>query len=395
MRKTMTDRGVAALKPRTQRYAVSDPELNGHWIRVQPSGAKSYVAVTRSPAGKQLWTTVGAADAISIGEARKAARVILERVRAGLPPIEPKAESFSSVADNWMKRHVEAGGLRSAKEIKRLLDVHVLPHWRDREFTAIRRSDVATLLDRVEDNHGQRQADYVLNVTRSIMNWYAARNDDYGAPIVRGMKRQKVATRARILDDDELRVIWKQAEANGTFGAILRLCLLTGQRSRKVSTMRWDDLSDTGEWNVPKQAREKDTGGVLVLPEVAIAIVRERNRMGDNPHVFAGRGNGPFTGYGASKATFDSKLPPGTPHWTVHDLRRTARSLMARAGVPSDHAERVLGHAMEGVERIYDRHHYRDEKADALRRLARLIDGIVHSRSADVLPMKHRRAKRR
>jgi hypothetical protein len=44
MRRTMTDKGVAALKPRAQRYAVGDPELRGHWIRVQPSGAKSYVA---------------------------------------------------------------------------------------------------------------------------------------------------------------------------------------------------------------------------------------------------------------------------------------------------------------------------------------------------------------
>ena len=59
------------------------------------------------------------------------------------------------------------------------------------------------------------------------------------------------------------------------------------------------------------------------------------------------------------------------PQWQLHDLRRTARSLMSRAGVRPDIAERVLGHAISGVEGVYDRHPYRDEKADALRRSLR------------------------
>lgn len=75
--------------------------------------------------------------------------------------------------------------------------------------------------------------------------------------------------------------------------------------------------------------------------------------------------------------------------WTIHDLRRTARSLMSRAGVLSEHAERVMGHAIGGVEGVYDRHSYFDEKADVLARLAALIDSIVHPR-ANVVAMKKR-----
>jgi len=67
---------------------------------------------------------------------------------------------------------------------------------------------------------------------------------------------------------------------------------------------------------------------------------------------------------------------------------------MSRAGVPSEHAERVMGHAIGGIEGIYDRHAYRDEKADALGRLAALIDGIVHLRE-NVVTMAKRKAKRR
>ena len=394
MRRAMTDKGVAALKPRAQRYAVTDLELRGHWIRVQPTGAKSYWAVARNPDGRQVWTHIGPADAMPIDDARDVARRILSRVRSGLPAVEPKAETFGAVVENWRKRHVEANGLRSASEINRLLNVHVLPIWKDREFTLIRRSHVAALLDKVEDEHSARQADYVLNVVRSIMNWFATRHDDYNPPIVRGMKRQKVASRARVLDDNEIRAVWKAAEANGTFGAILRLCLLTAQRSRKVAGMKWVDFNDeAGEWNVPKEPREKDTGGTLVLPEAALAIVRAQNLIGDNPYVFAGRGEGPYKGFSAGKVAIDAKLP-GMKAWTIHDLRRTARSLMSRAEVRPEIAERVMGHAIGGVEGIYDRHAYRDQKADALARLATLIDGIVHPKE-NIVTIAKRKAKRR
>ena len=62
MRKTLTDKGVTALKPRAARYAFPDPELRGHYVRVQPSGAKSFATITRSPNGKQVWTTLGSCD---------------------------------------------------------------------------------------------------------------------------------------------------------------------------------------------------------------------------------------------------------------------------------------------------------------------------------------------
>jgi integrase len=54
-----------------------------------------------------------------------------------------------------------------------------------------------------------------------------------------------------------------------------------------------------------------------------------------------------------------------TSDWTLHDLRRTARSLMSRAGVSADIAERCLGHVIPGVRGVYDRHAYLEEKRTA------------------------------
>jgi integrase len=393
MRKTLTDKGVFALKPRAARYALPDPELAGHYIRVTPNGAKSFAAVARSPEGKQVWTTFGATDRMAIDTARELARTAMARVREGLPALAPRAETFGIVVANWLTRHVERNGLRSRAEMVRLLERHILPAWRDRELISIRRSDIATLLDTVEDKHGARQADYCLNIVRSVMNWYAVRNDDYSPPIVRGMRRQSphAQARTRVLGDEEIAAIWNAAETSDTFGGLVRIALLTAQRREKVRSMRWADITEAGEWTIPKEPREKETGGVLVLPDAARAIIAAQPRLGDNPYVFAGRGDNPFNGFSKCKARLDAMLPEGMAAWTVHDLRRSARSLMSRAGVRPDVAERVMGHAIVGVEGVYDRHSYRDEKADALQRLATLIDGIVHPRE-NVLPLTAKRA---
>ena len=72
--------------------------------------------------------------------------------------------------------------------------------------------------------------------------------------------------------------------------------------------------------------------------------------------------------------------------WTLHDLRRTARSLMSRAGIPSDHAERCLGHVIGGVRGVYDRHEFHAEKMRAYEALAAQIDRIVNPKD-NVVPL--------
>jgi integrase len=80
------------------------------------------------------------------------------------------------------------------------------------------------------------------------------------------------------------------------------------------------------------------------------------------------------------------------PRWTLHDLRRTARSLMSRAKVPTDHAERVIGHVIGGVRETYDRYEYLDEKRDALEKLAGLVDLILNPPADNVVVMPDRQA---
>ena len=244
-----------------------------------------------------------------------------------------------------------------------------------------------------------------MAIVSGIMNWYASRADDYVPPLARGMRRTdpKTRKRKRILDDDELRVVWKVSETGGTIGAIFRISLLTAQRLGKVAPMKWGDVID-GVWNIPTEDdREKGHGGELALPEKALAIINAQPRIND--FVFAGRGGKPFSGFSPSKRGFDQKVTmalreaavergddPETveplPKWQIHDLRRTARTLMSRAGVRDNIAERVMGHVIAGVEGVYDRYDYRDEKADALKKLAGLIETILNPPAENVVPIR-------
>jgi integrase len=374
-RRTLTDKGVAALRPRARVFDFPDPELPGHFIKVQPTGSKAYYVAPRGPDGKQKWVKVGDASLMDVDSAREKARDAINAVRAGQ---SATPDSFSSVAENWFKRYViEKKKLRTAPEIRRYLDKHILPEWGNREFVSIRRDGVNKLLDKIVDNVGPVAADKVLAYLSKLFRWYATQREDYTTPIVPGMGRSDPRGRARdrILSDDELRSVWKAASENGTFGAFVRLLLLTGQRREKVAAMRWQDIAIDGTWTIPAEDREKGNALELKLPDAALDIIKAQPRFESNPYVFAGRGGSHYSGYSKGKAALDAKAP--MPEWRLHDLRRTARSLMSRAGVRPDIAERVLGHAIQGVEGVYDRHSYREEKAHALQALAGLIESIL------------------
>jgi integrase len=127
------------------------------------------------------------------------------------------------------------------------------------------------------------------------------------------------------------------------------------------------------------------------LTEPLVGLIGERRKSG---FVFSSdNGKRPFSGFSKAKRALDLKLAkirkaggrkPMEP-WVFHDLRRTARSLMARAGVPTDHAERTLAHVVGGVRGVYDLHQYDAEKLAALEKLGALVDRIVHPSESVVL----------
>jgi integrase len=399
LRKRLTEEGVDKLKtPAEGQIDYFDTGQPGLILRLNYGDTKTwlvrhYLRRVRNGKTVSIPTThkLGRYPTLTVKEARDKARLF--------DPAKAKtqtADTFRAVAENFVKRYVETEmKLRTKDEIVDLLERLVFPHWQDRKFREIKRADVAELLDRIVDKNGARQADKALAIIRKMGNWFATRDSDYISPVVKGMGRYKAADhkRDRILNDDELRALWGACTDAGTFGALLKTLLLTGQRREKVLTLRWDDVSADGVWTIPTAPREKPNAGTLQLPAAVLDIINAQPRVAGNPYVFFGRGSGPFNSFSQRKVELAEKLKIAP--WVVHDLRRTARSLMSRAGVRPDIAERVLGHVRPGVEGIYDRHPYDLEKADALTRLAALVERIVNPPEGNVVALsKQKRAPR-
>jgi integrase len=248
------------------------------------------------------------------------------------------------------------------------------PTFGKRPIASIRRKEIVRLLDNIEDNNGQGQADTILAIIRRVMNWHAVRDDDFRSPIVRGMRRYKKPPRERVLNDDELRAVWRAADSmQGPFGHYIKFLLLTACRRDEAAHLTWDEIVGD-DWTLPAARNKVKRDLTRPLSASALAVLDKVPRIAGSNSVFTSNG-GRLGGITRRKREFNQAC--GVTGWTLHDLRRTARSLMGRSGVPSEHAERCLGHTIPGVEGVYNRYPYRDEMLLAYEKLATLIGQIV------------------
>jgi len=375
-RRALTDRFCASAKAAEGEVQTDYYDEGSPGLALRVSGRSKTWSYLFPWSGKRARMTLGTYPATSLARAHTLADEARAELEAGRDPRSAlaKPETLRAVCEEWAAR--EAGRLRTGKDRHAILERLVYPALGDRPLTDIRRSDLVRLLDRIEDERGPAAADRTLNIVRSVFNWHASRSDDFRSPIVRGMARIKTHERARtrILTDDELRTVWRTAEGQGAFGRFIRFLLLTGARRSEAAGMRWAEL-DGADWTLPAARNKTKLDLLRPLPPQALAMLGER----DGEFAFTNNGDGPIRGFDRLKVRFDRATGP-MERWILHDLRRTARSLMSRAGVQSDHAERVLGHVIGGVRGVYDRHSFYDEKADALAKLARLIDRIISGR---------------
>jgi hypothetical protein len=350
----------------------------GFGVRVTAAGVRSFV-MNYTIARRERRYTIGQWPDWSVLRAVKEARDLRQCIDRGEDPLDGRrkqetatATTLKTIADEYLAR--EEKHLRSIDQRRAVLERVVFPELGAKQISDIKRSDIVRLLDKIEDERGPHMAHVTLAYISKLMNWHAARDDDFRTPIVRGMGRVKPKEheRDRILNDDELRAVWRAAEAfRGPFGHLVRFILLTSARRTEAAAMPWTELN--GEWTLPGARNKTKVDLVRPLSKEARAVLPAK--VEGCPFVFTTDGANPISGFAKFKLAFDKSC--GVADWRLHDLRRTARSLMSRAGVPTDHAERCLGHVMPSVRGVYDRYEYLEEKRDAFNRLAALISSIV------------------
>jgi integrase len=385
----------------------------GFGVRVTAAGARAFILNYRLR-GREYRFTIGGWPDWSALKAVREARDLRQRIDRGENPLEDRVApsntlTVASILDDFLVRHVRNKNhpLRSAGEYESAFKRLVKPRIGNLGIYEVRRSHVVKMLDEIEDGNGPVMADRTLAYVRKAFNWYATRDDQFSVPVVRGMGRIKPKDRARtrVLSDDEVRVIWPVLGQSGTFGAFLKMLLLSAQRRDEVARMSRIEIGEDGIWTIPAERYKTKRPNFVPLSKAALALITAQPKIIDCDYVFPSRAKTPYPRSGKSKAKLDKavlaamkaqakkaeKVEP-IPNWRLHDLRRTAKTLMVRAGVRPDISERVLGHIIAGVEGTYDRHSYADEKREALEKLAAMIDRVLNPLPSNVETIGEHRA---
>jgi integrase len=377
-KRPLTDRAIAALRAEPKSRLVWDAIVPGFAVRVGATGAKSFLLVARFGSSNPTARSLGKVGAITLEDARAQAREWLKLLASGVDPAQARVaaqrDTLGAICAEYLAR--EGSKLRSAEWVRSTLERLVLPALGARQIAEVRRSDIIRLLDAIEDGRGPVMANRTLTILGRVLSWHAGRSDDYSSPIIRGMAKRKEVARDRILTDEELRAVWLATTPEPpVYSAFVRFLLLTAARRNEAAKMTWAEVAD-GLWTLP--AERNKTGVELVRPLSVAALGVLAGQPRNGPWTFTRTGNASLSGLARFKIVLDRAS--GTQGWTLHDLRRTSRSLMSRAGVQSDVAELCLGHVLGGIRSVYDRHGYVEEKRIAFEKLATVIGGIVDPR---------------
>ena len=416
---------LEARAPKQGRVERRD-DLSPLWLRITATGDRSFAVRVRIKGHAQpvRITYPARAHISNLTDAREWAIKTDGQCRAG---IDPRAElraleasqaaqreqdeqtTFEKVAIAYLatngkfKRNARGWRPATYRDYERTINKRLFPRWKGRPVHSITRDEITDYLAEVAEVT-PISANRDLAMLSSLFGWYERqRGSKFKSPIVRGMAPSEEKSRDRILSDEELRIVWHVAGKARTYGGIARMILLSAARRGEVAAMRRTQIGQDGIWALPGELTKNHAPLYLPLSADALAVIEAQDKVDDQDLIFTPWGDRIFNSWSHFKADFDKRVlwrlravaratgsDPAQvtplPNWTLHDLRRTARSLMSRAKVRPDHAERVLNHKIGGVEGTYDRHSYEDDKRDALERLARLLHQIIEGESATVVP---------
>ena len=384
----LTTTTVAKLEVPEGRAEITyyDDDLRGFGVRARRGGKRSWVAVYRI--GKKVRrVTIGDATVVSADKARVKAKEVLAKADLGEDTQAKRQEERSksatilgAVIELYVRQYVETRQRpKTQLETKRYLRKHWQP-LHDRPLHKIDRRDVAMRLSEIVESHGPISANRARTILHGFFVWAMQQGIAENNPVTGTAAPAAEKKRDRVLKDEEIGAIWKAMDGSGDYAHIIRLLLLTGQRREEVAGMRWQELDfEEAVWSLPAERTKNGKAHDVPLTEVAIEILRSRERRDDRDLIF-GQGKGSFSGWSQAKARLDSRS--GVSGWRVHDLRRTVVTGMAELGVQPHVIEALVNHLSghkAGVAGIYNRAVYATEKREAAAVWGDHIDSIVNA----------------
>lgn len=374
-----TAQGIASLKPpargRIEFWDSTKGVPSGFGIRVSETGAMTWVTLYRSK-GRVRRHTIGPYPALTLADARDKARVSLNAAANGGDPASDKkaerlADTFGELTETYLSKHASKkkdGG----KEDARILNKDLLPRWRHLKAKEIMRKDVRFVLDGLVERDAPIYANRVLALVRKIFNFAISRDIVDSNPCAAIPLPAKPKSRDRVLSAGEIRKVWNATQQEDPLiCGVLRLRLLTAQRGGEVLSMNWADIDlESRVWTIPASRAKNGISHRVPLNDLAVEVLKSlHSARGSSPWVFPSPvESGKKHIENIQKAIQRVRARPECTgiEFVGHDLRRTAASHMASAGVPRLVIGKILNHVEPGVTAVYDRHGYDKEKLDAL-----------------------------
>jgi len=413
----LTDKQIANLKPKIYRYEVMDG--HGLFVRVSHTGNKTWVFRYRfGDALKPRRMTLGTYPRMTLASARELHARAMQDLQKGIDPgaveqaekTKRKAEpTFKDLLEEFWITELSKTPSGSAR--RKLVERDALPVWSSHKVTSIKRREAVILLDGVRDR-APITANRLQSVLVRMFNFASERGIIEFSPLA-GMKRGKEKARSRILTDAETKQLWsaldlenKSTDIYAPTKLALKMILLSGQRPGEVCGMALDEITNE-KWTIPEtRTKNGEVQDVPLTPMMQEIIEQARVYAGQSRYVFTSPRSPLYNFKKPEKAKpKDDDVALGRValsralqrNWTAmgiksqftpHDLRRTLRTRLAELGVSDIVAERVLGHKLQGMLAIYNRHDYFVEKRQALERWENRLREILEmpDENANILP---------
>jgi integrase len=396
----LTDRLLISLQVPEGRKdrLVFDAQCPGLAVRVTTKGTRTFlVQWTDKLTRRKVREPLGVWGSITIEQARSAARVRLGEVAKGLDPVADrndkraaaergKAElalTLDALLSRWADLHLSNRRPRYAAEAMRSVRFAFAKQLGE-PAARLSRAQTVAVLDEIVANGNPVTAGRTMAYARACYSWAEKRGMVPQNPFRNLPVSAAMTERERVLSNDEVRDIWIAAAATSyPFGPFYQIAILTLQRRDEVAGMRWSELSSDGcTWLIPGARMKNGKPHDVHLSPAAREILRLLPRQDGQDLVFSTTGKTPISGFSRAKKALDATVimmghgngrPGGTSSalvpWRLHDIRRTGVSMLARLGVDSIVADKLLGHQaakLRGVAAVYQRHDFADERARAL-----------------------------
>ncbi|EFD5339421.1 tyrosine-type recombinase/integrase [Escherichia coli] len=402
----LTDTKLKNLKPQDKLYKVSDRD--GLYVAVLTSGTVSFRYDYRIN-GRRETLVIGqyGRDGISLAEAREELIAAKKLLKAGQSPAAAKrdgikkirgAETFAVHTDSYMKHVILAESTRAMKQA--VIDRDILPVLGNKMMTEITTSMVRDLCDRIVERGGRATAVQAREIISSVYRHANDRGHGLFNPAA-DIKPSSIAIfkpRERTLTPEEIGLFFRTLDAIGAMGTMkmaLKLVLITMVRKGEFTNATWDEIDfKKWTWTIPSDRMKGSRAHVIYLPKQAQDIlVWLQMCAGGSEYLVPGRYNfrKPLSN-AALNSLIDRTVKiinedgEHIQGFTVHDMRRTASTLLHEAGYPSDWIEKALAHEQKGVRAVYNKAEYARQRAYMLQQWADMIDSWIDGEHTDLIP---------